>query len=177
MGRIAKGNDMNFRILFLLLVLPLSLHAEIYKWKDSNGVVRYSDQPPVANVPYESMGSKKPTAPPQTQPADKVEQTKPAGDKPAGDKADKQKSSTDTDAAKRQKSAEDSKKKEQDKEAELKLKQQNCANAKANVQVFKQGGLITKTIENGERVYMSDADIASGLAQAQQDVEKYCEGE
>lgn len=160
---------MNFRILILLLMLPLSLHAEIYKWKDSNGVIRYSDTPPPINVPYEAMGSKKSATTPPAKPAENAEQAK------TGDKTEQKKSVTDTE--KRQQAAEQAKKKEQDKEAELKLKQQNCANAKENLQTFKEGGLINKTNENGERVHMTDADIADGLVQAQKDVEKYCEGQ
>ena len=165
---------MNFRILFLLLILPLSLHAEIYKWKDSNGVVRYSDKPPSAKTPYESIGSKKATVAPPPQPAENAELKKPA----ATDKTEQKKSSTsqDTNAIKRQQAAEETKKKDQSKETELKQKQQNCATAKANLQTYKQGGRIYKATENGEREFMSDADIAQGLAQAEKDIDQYCAG-
>lgn len=159
---------MNFRILILLLMLPLSLHAEIYKWKDSNGVIRYSDTPPPINVPYEAMGSKKSTTTPPAKPSENAEQAK------TGDKAGKQKTSTDADAEKRQQSAEDLKKKEQDKEAALKQKQENCSTSKNNLQTYKLGGRITRTNDKGEREYLSDADIANGIAKAQKDVDQFC---
>jgi hypothetical protein len=124
----------------------------------------------MANVPYESISSKKSATTSQAKPAENVEQGK------AGDKAGKQKTSTDADAAKRQQAAEDSKKKDQDKEAALKQKQENCTTSKNNLQTYKIGGRVTRTNEKGEREYLSDADIANGIAKAQKDVDQFCDG-
>lgn len=151
-------------ILLTLALLPMSANAEIYKWKDANGVIRYSDVPPPSNVPHESLSTKKVVAPPTApSPAETSAQKK----SPAAGR--------DGDAVKRQEDAEAAKNKEQAKEAELKLKQQNCATAKANFQTYQQGGRIYKMNEKGEREYMDDAGIAKNLAQAQKDIDEYCQ--
>src|SRR3546814_8447039 len=41
-----------------LMLAPAASNAEIYKWMDKNGVVRYSDIPPPSNIPHESLGKK-----------------------------------------------------------------------------------------------------------------------
>lgn len=44
-------------VCLIALVLPMAVNAEIYKWKDKNGVMIYSDTPPPAtNVRVESIG-------------------------------------------------------------------------------------------------------------------------
>ena len=51
---------MKLRILLLCLVmLPTLASAEIYKWKDKDGRVRYSDVPPPSNVQQEALYGKK----------------------------------------------------------------------------------------------------------------------
>lgn len=51
---------MRLRILLLCVVLlPTLASAEIYKWKDKDGVVRYSDVPPPSNVKQEPLYGKK----------------------------------------------------------------------------------------------------------------------
>jgi hypothetical protein len=157
---------MKSRILMVLLLALLSMNAnaEIYKWKDANGVIRYSDVPPPSNVPRESLGTKKVVAPPSA---------------PSSTETSAQKKSPEAgregDAIKRQEDAEAAKNKERVKEAELKLKQQNCATAKGNLQNYQHGGRVYKMNEKGEREYMDDADIAKNLEQAKKDVDEYCQ--
>jgi hypothetical protein len=157
---------MESRILMVLLLvlLPMSANAEIYKWKDANGVIRYSDVPPPSNVPRESIGVKKVVAPPAAPLSAETAAPKKA---PAAGRED--------DAVKRREDAEAAKNKERAKEAELKLKQQNCATAKASLQNYQQGGRIYKINEKGEREYLDDAALAKNLAQAQKDVDEYCQ--
>jgi hypothetical protein len=42
--------DMRLLPLLLLLTLPLTASAQLYRWVDANGRVTYSDQPPPANA-------------------------------------------------------------------------------------------------------------------------------
>ena len=67
------------------------------------------------------------------------------------------------------------KKKAEAAEAEQKAKQENCANAKANLSNLQQGGRIYKMNEKGEREYLDDAAMAEGAAKAQAEVDKYCQ--
>jgi hypothetical protein len=196
---------MKLRILLLCTVLlPTLATAEIYKWKDKNGVVRYSDVPPPSNVKQETMYGKKIPKPTGLTPLAAVEgdataaanrgkASTAAKDKVLNDKAGTDKTKTDgkavdgkskeenaplskEDAAqKRAKDAEQQKKADEQKKAELETKQANCTAAKQNLATFTNGGRISKTDEDGNKQYLGDADISQGKADAQKDVEKYCE--
>ena len=157
-------NKLLWVMLSTLALLSMSANAEIYKWKDTNGVIRYSDIPPPSNVPHESLGSHKTVAPLPAPSAAEISAQK-----------NSSAASRERDAIKRQEVAEAAKNKEQVKEAELKVKQQNCATAKANLQNYQQGGRIYKMNEKGEREYLDDAGIAENLEQAQKDVNEYCQ--
>ena len=156
-------------LLFWIALLPALAHAEIYKWKDKNGTIRYSDTPPPSDVKIESIGKKIP---------------KPANPSPATSNGDAGVVATptakdvaiskDEAAAKRAKDAEAQKKAEASKQEELKIKQENCAVAKRNLATYNNGGRISTTDEKGERTYLGDDDIARGKADSQRDVEKYC---
>jgi hypothetical protein len=157
-----------------LMILPLAVNAEVYKWKDKDGVTRYSDTPPPSNVQQLSITGKKPVAAKPLASDAAPSEAIPAP-KAAGTDAKKKPASSEGGAIKRQEKAEDDKKKAEQAEADLKQKQQNCTSAKANYNSYKLGGRMSKTNEKGEREYLGDADIAQGLEQAQKDVEQYCE--
>jgi hypothetical protein len=156
-----KGSAMkkSWLLMALLAALPLATHAEIYKWKDKDGIVRYSDVPPASNIPHETLNSKKVTPPPTTEVA-------PAPAAPAN---------PDAEAAKRQQQAEQDKVQQQAKDAEQQARQQKCATARTELQKFKVGGRIVRMNEQGEREFLSDADITQGLEQAQKDVAEFCD--
>lgn len=193
---------MKLRILLLcLLMLPALASAEIYKWKDKDGKVRYSDVPPPSNVKQEALYGKKIPKPTGLAPLSEVEgdataaankdkaasgKDKAIADKAPADKnkapADKSKApsdkaplSKDEAAAKRAKDAEQQKKADEAKQAELKLREDNCKSSKSNLATYTNGGRIVKTNEKGEREYLGDADISQGKADSQKDVEKYCD--
>lgn len=181
---------MKLRILLLcVIMLPTLATAEIYKWKDKNGEIRYSDVPPPSNIKQESYGKKtiKPTglAPLATVEGDataamnkdkEASKAKAGTDKAVADakKADKAPLTKEEAAAKRAKDAEAAKKADEEKQAALQLKQENCRVAKSNLSTYTTGGRIAKTDENGQRLFLGDADIAKGKADAQRDVDKYC---
>lgn len=184
------------RILLLsVLLVPMLGQAEIYKWKDSDGKTRYSDVPPPSNVQQEPLYGKKlpkpasakgalpPLAPVEGDIGAVINKNKTEAAKAAvGEKVPVDKNKTDKTpltkeeaAAKRAKDAEQQKKAEEAKQAELKFKQDSCKAARANLAMYNNGGRIAKTNEQGEREYLSDADISQAKADTQKDVEKYCE--
>ena len=85
---------MKLRILLLCaLMLPMLANAEIYKWKDKEGKIRYSDVPPPSNVQQETLNGKKVAKPTGQAPLAEVEgdatvaqNKQKALDKAAGDK-------------------------------------------------------------------------------------------
>ena len=156
------------RFLLLLPMLAFSsaiARAEVYKWRDASGVVRYSDIPPASNIPYETLrGGRKATHPPAANVAPAPgEPANPPGPPP------------DDAALRRQQEAEQEKIQQQNKEAQDQTRQQNCSTARVNLQKFKVGGRIMTMDANGERRYLSDTEIAQGLEQAQQDVAEFCD--
>lgn len=168
---------MKFRILGLCItMLPMLAHAEIYKWKDKDGRVRYSDVPPPSNIKQESLYGKKiprptgqqPLSPAETETGNAIEK---ANEKMAAEKTPLTKEEA---AAKRANDAEQLKQETEAKQAEAKFKEESCKGARANLQAYSQGGRITKVNEDGSREYLSDADIAKSREQAQADIEKYC---
>lgn len=136
-------------------MLSMVAQAEIYKWKDANGVVRYSDIPPPANVQTESLkGGRSPVPAPVAKPA-----------------ASKAKSAGDGSGAT---TKSDDLTPEKVKEAESILKKQNCENAKSNLNVLNEGA-VYKVNDKGERQDLDEAAVAKEKEKAKKDVEKYCQ--
>lgn len=184
---------MKLRILLLCIVLlPVLAHSEIYKWKDKDGKVRYSDVPPPSNTKTESLYGKKIPKPTGLEPLTPVEgdATVAANKQKELDKqkgAIKEKSMDDIaggdkgkpltkeqEAVKRAKDAEEKKKADAVKAEELKIKQENCKSAQNNLKTYTTGGRLSRINAQGEREYMGDADIAKAKGEAQADVDKYC---
>ena len=159
----------------LLSTHAIQAHAEIYKWVDKNGTVRYTDTPPPSGSKSLTTLKNKATTPAQppvgdsTMPADAV--TNPA--QSSNGSAQTNGSAAELEKKKRE-IEEIEKKNKAEKEAQAKQKQLNCAAAKANYQSYSQGGRIYKNNEKGERVYLGDKDLADGAAQAKKEISQYC---
>ena len=151
----------------VMLLASMPVHAtEVYKWKDSEGRLRYSDMPPTGKTPYEILSGKK-AASARAQMSDENVPTPVA--KPARSVAD-----NELDARKRKAEADSTQKKSQEKQDEQKIREQNCATAKSNMMNYKQGGRMYKMDEKGERHYLDDKEIALGLEKTSQEVDKWC---
>lgn len=155
--------------LFMAFVTSAA-HAEIYKWKDKDGSIRYSDVPPPSNIKNESISKKisRPAAPAAVAPS-AIEKDAAANPKDAPPL------SKEEAAAKNAKEAEAKKRAEAEKQAELKYRQENCAIARKNLAAYGNGGRIATTDDKGERRYLGDDEIMKGKADAQRDVEKFCD--
>lgn len=174
---------MKLRILLLfVMILPMLANAEIYKWKDKDGKMRYSDVPPPSNMKTESLYGKKiprPTGQPPLAPVEgdaTVEANKQkAIDKAGGKEVVKGTPLTKEEAAaKRSNDAEEKKKIDEANAEQQKFKQESCKAAQANLRNYQSGGRIVKTNEQGEREYLADADVAKAKEDAQKDIDKYC---
>ena len=163
-------------LLICLVMLPLCANAEIYKWKDKDGTIRYSDVPPPSNIKNEPMLGKKipkptgqaPLAPVEGNATADLNKAKAAGKEAAP-------ASKEEAAAKRAKDAEAQKKADEAKKAEQKFRQESCKIAKTNLAALSSGGRLTKVDDKGERHYLTDEEISQGKADAQRDVEKFCD--
>lgn len=149
----------------LMLLLSCLSHAEIYKWKDKDGRIRYSDIPPPSNIKNEPMlGNKIPKS------------SAPASSSSKGDEFPNSSAPNNgaEAAAKRVKDAEALKKSEETKKSELKFRQESCAAAKRNYAMYNLGGRIATTDAQGERRFLGDEEIAKGKVEAAQAIEKFC---
>lgn len=178
-----KTVSVRFLMVICALVWVLPATAEIYKWRDKDGSIRYTDTPPPGYAKQEPIGGKpiaKPTGKPPLSPAAATAATpgKPAeASQPAAvadGKAEAEVESAIDAAEQRRRNAEVEKKNKQEKEAQAKLKAENCKAAQANMETYKQGGRVYRTNEKGEREYMDDADLKQGMAKAQDEINEYC---
>ena len=162
----------------LLAVFALSAvsglsQAEIYKWKDKEGKIRYSDTPPPSNIKQESMsGKKKVAAPTGNAPLAPVDAN--AAPAKMADIPEAPISPEDAAALQRQRNAEADKNNKKEKEVEAARKVENCTAAKANMQTYTQGGRVYKMNEKGEREYMDESGFKAGREKAQQEINENC---
>ncbi len=168
---------------FLLLILTIfSLtavsglsQAEIYKWKDKNGRVRYSDTPPPSNVKQEAIiGKKKAAVPTSNEPLAPVEGAAVAPAAPISKDIIPPVNPEDMAAEKRQREAEAEKNNKLEREAEAKRKAENCSAARANMETYAQGGRVYKMNEKGEREYLDENSFKAGRDKAQQQISENC---
>ena len=166
-------------VMCVLMALPMLANAEIYKWKDKDGTVHYTDTPPPSNIKQESIGGKKLTKPTGQAPLAPLADTDATTgkDEMKGKVPNQNLESPDEIAAKlRQKNAEADKNNKKQKEAQAKIKEENCKASKANLASYQQGGRVYKMNEKGEREYLDDAGLKAGAEKAQKEVSEYCSG-
>ena len=160
----------------LLLALPSLGNAEIYKWRDKNGSIRYSDTPPPSNIKQEAIGGKralKPAAQATVAPVAN-EQPAPADKEAAKDSPPVPGSADEEAAAKRQSNAEAEKNNKLEKEKQEAARAENCKAAKSNLASYEQGGRVYKMNEKGEREYLDENDFKTGREKATQEINENC---
>jgi hypothetical protein len=180
--RINKGSQMKvqqilYSVCMIALALPMVANAEIYKWKDKNGVMRYSDTPPPASIKADTLGKKSNVKPVQSdeEPAVGLKLTNESGAPKLPSEIIDPPPDPQMEAAKlRAQNAEAEKRNKLEKENQAKIDAENCKSARANLQSHTQGGRIYKMNEKGEREYMDEAGFEAGRAKAQADIQLYC---
>lgn len=153
-----------------LLLTALPVQAEIYKWVDKDGTVKYTDTPPPNGAKTLSTIKKKAASPaPVVAPDGAI--TNPVQPQVTGGDG----AASEQDLAKKKREIEEIEKKNKaEKEAQAKQKQLNCSAAKANYQSYSQGGRVYRMNEKGEREYLDDKGLSEGAAKAQRDMQEYC---
>jgi len=151
----------------LALCLALPATAQMYKWVDSDGKVKYSDKPPPSNVKTEKL---------------RIPAQAPAAPAPAKNGAGKDaaKSEPRTPAEreqafrKRQQDATKEQEKQAQKDRDAADRAENCTRAKSALASLELGGRQATVNEKGERVFLDDQQIEKAKAQARQDVAAAC---
>lgn len=154
------------------LVLVASAQAQ-WKWRDAKGNVQYSDMPPPTGVPDKDI-LQRPNTP--TRPTIVVGPVGQAASVPAPKPAASGPTKAELEAEARQKQEQDSqaaKQKEEERRA-ADLRRENCARAQGNLRDLQSGIRITRTNEQGERVYMDDAQRQAEVERARQIITSEC---
>ncbi len=141
-------------LLAAVAAIAFSAHAQIYQWKDANGKTVISDKPPVGVVqPQKSYGAS-----------------------PSSSSAPAQKSlaEREMDFRKRQKESQDLAEKTRKENAAAADKQENCNNARRQLQLFESGERVALRDEKGERYFMDDAQRDQEIAKTRTFIESNC---
>jgi hypothetical protein len=155
--------------IWLALCVALPASAQMYKWVDANGKVQYSDKPPPSNIKTEKL-REPPTAP--TAPA-----AKEAKDDVKKDAAKAgPKTAAEQEQAFRKRKADEAKAQEKQAEDEkiVRDKAENCKRARAAAANLEMGGRQIRIDAHGERVFLTDEQIAEETTRAKQEAAAAC---
>ncbi len=156
-------------VLLSLCWLPCGASAEIYKWRDEKNQVHYSDMPPPVSVRApEKLGKGTQAFPLTRSDAPKLDskdspaiQAIPNNVQPHHQNLNQGKPPPANNTAANDSDTE-------------RLKAQNCAAARTNYRNYALGGRMQTVNAQGERDYLTDAQIQEALAQAQRDIDDNC---
>ena len=141
--------------LLVLALFAMNAAAQLYSWKDADGKVHYSDQPPAGKTPARKL------APPPAPSADPAAVRRDLAEK-------------DMEWRKRQKEAQElSGKAEQDK-ADASERRSQCERAQGNLRAIESGQARYTTSSTGERVALDGAVREAELAAARKTVDSWC---
>jgi hypothetical protein len=136
-----------------------SAHAQLYKWKDANGVTQYGDRPPggVTAEPV-SRATGGTVAAPST----------------AAASSPRTVAEQEQEFRKRQLERQE-KAREQEKLAlETKAREENCRRAKMQLGSLESGMRQARLNEQGERIFLDDAGIEREKGEARKAVDQHC---
>ncbi len=139
---------------FLLCLSPLSFANKIYKWTDSEGNTHYGERPPSQQATQITV-PKGPARTQAPQPVNQQDATNKLLDAFAKERKDKKEAAN--------KAA-----------AEKERRDENCSRAKRRVISLKLGGRQYEITDQGERRFLSDADIQARLLEAQKVADQWC---
>jgi Domain of unknown function (DUF4124) len=144
-------------ISLVLMMFAAAAAAQLYKWVDKDGKVRYGDTPPPGVKAAPLKGPSGSAAAPS-----------------AATKGEKDKLSPEAAFRKRQEEAAKDREKQAQSEGEAAAKKENCARAQEAVRTLESGQRIARTDSKGERYYMEEAQIATELAKSRQAMQQAC---
>lgn len=145
-----------FALSLAISLVALSATAQVYSWKDADGKIHYSDQPPAGK----SKDSRK-LGPAVQAPEGAAEARQAQAEKAIEERKDSQKAK------------EAAAKAEKDKAAAAEKKQQ-CERAKTALSGLESGATRFTTGPNGERVALDGAARAAEVANARKAADSWC---
>ncbi|WP_297526740.1 DUF4124 domain-containing protein [Thiohalobacter sp.] len=147
-----QGSAIAGMLILAVLAGSAAVRAEVYRWVDENGEVHFSDRP--------RSGANTVRVPkaPASAPSD------------AG-RAERQRRLLEAWQAERLRKQEA----ERRAEDQARLRRRNCAIARDNLRQYRNAGGVYRLNENGERVFMDDAERGRLIAQWEGEVARWCD--
>lgn len=155
---------MRLLILCLGLALAGTAAAQLYRWVDENGRVRYTDRPPPAGVKARTIAT--PSGPAVPAAPDGAAKDAPQGPATAAEQ-EQAFQKRRLEAQKAEEKAAAAAKGQQAKEA-------NCRRAREVLATLQSGQRIVRTNAQGEQYYLDDSARAGEVRNAQQAVQDWC---
>lgn len=155
--------------IFLALLFVLgTANAQLYRWVDKDGKVRYGDTPPAG---AKTSTVKPPPAPPEAADRDAKEGN---GRKDAKKKEPLTAAEKEQDYRKRREEAQKAAEQEEEESRAKAARADNCNRAKEQLITLQSGGRIVRTSSNGELLFLNEAQVAQEVARAEQLARQYC---
>jgi hypothetical protein len=150
-------------VLATALAFSAGAAAQLYKWKDANGRIRYGDTPP-PGVDATTIRGPSSYSPPA-----------PAADAKNG-KGDKKEPPLTPEQAfeKRQKERAEAEQKADKERADAEAKRVNCEQAQTQLRTLETGQRIATVNAAGERAFLDDDQRAAAQARAEKAVANWC---
>lgn len=133
----------------------VSSQAEVFKWKDADGNLHYSDQRPISGGEHKLHSAPSPVAAP------------PPAAKSVAEK--------EMEFRKRQLEAEENRVKQEKLAAEAKDRERNCNQARGSLKNLESGVRLVKVGSNGEPVYIEDNERPAMIEDAKKAVASWCQ--
>lgn len=145
----------------LMLMVATITNAGVSKWVDAEGKVHYSDQPP----------------PPSAKSQKNLDiQTVPSSPKATPDSMGGARSlaERELESRKRRVKAEEAAAKQAEEKKDAQRKQENCAQARNQLQALQEGQRIVRYDEKGERVFLEDSARPQAIEEAKRAADSWC---
>ncbi|HEX4928856.1 MAG TPA: DUF4124 domain-containing protein [Burkholderiales bacterium] len=146
-------------VVAVALAFSAGASAQLYKWKDKDGHIRYGDTPPPGAA---TSTVRAPAAAPA------------AEEKPGEAKSEKP-LSPEAAFRKRQEERAAAEQKEAKSRADAERKRANCEQARTQLRTLQSGVRMVTVNANGERIVMDDAGRAEQMRAAEKSVADWCQ--
>jgi hypothetical protein len=168
----------------ILTSLAATATAEVYTWKDANGRVHFSDQPP----PNVEVKPTRPAAGPRYAPATPADtasaqsgpaataavQSEPNSNVPAAQSGPKTALEKELELKQRRAAEQEAETKRKDEQARAEEKKRYCDGLRNNITMLERGGRVTQTNAKGEREFLDDAQMKQEADRARAQMARDC---
>lgn len=161
-------------IFLALLFAASTASAQMYRWVDKDGKVRYGDTPPPGAKTSTIRAPAPGSAPPVAASKDAKDAKDAKDPKKEAKKGPLTPAEQDQEYRKRREEAKKVAQKDEEERRAKAEKDEGCNRAKEQLRTLQSGERIAKTNSSGERYILDDSQVAQEVTKAQQSVQQAC---